>query len=148
MAGNVNKSQRAELPRTTSFAGKQPELAGDIPASFRKAPLQRREFDHARDPYFSRQLKDLERTEAQRRGEGERSGRGSQMVKLDKPFPELHPKFEQAPLRETFNRAWVREQRSARLADLDRQREQQQEAEQTEYAPQREREPRKRGWER
>ena len=112
--------------RTTSFAGKHPELAGDRPDSFAQAPPNRREFDHARDRYVSLQLKAMEKTEAQRRGESERSGRGSEMVKMDKPFPELRPANEQAPIRQAFNRAWLREQREARLAELKRQRQREQ----------------------
>lgn len=123
MAENAN---RKITPRTTSFAGKRPELAGDIPNGFREAPPNRREFDHARDRYISLQLKAMEQTEAQRRGESERSGRGSEMVKLNKPFPELRPKHEQAPIRQAFNRAWLHEQREARLAELERQREREQ----------------------
>lgn len=97
-----------------------------MPDSFREAPPNRREFDHARDRYISLQLKAMEQTEAQRRGESERSGRGSEMVKLSKPFPELRPKLEQAPIRSAFNCAWLREQREARLAELESQRQQKQ----------------------
>ena len=128
MAGN---DDRYVSPRTTSFAGKQPELANDMPATFRRAPSQRQAFDHARDPYVSMQLRDMEKTEAQRRGESERSGRDSEMVKLDKPFPELRPANENAPVRESFNRAWLREQREARMAEYEHQREQQREIEQS-----------------
>ncbi len=131
MAANDNKGinkyhYREISSRTTSFAGKHPDLAGDRPDSFAQAPSSRREFDHARDRYISLQLKAMEQTEAQRHGESERSGRGSDMVKLSKPFPELRPKLEQAPIREAFNRAWLREQREARLAELERQREHEQ----------------------
>ncbi|MEZ5813852.1 MAG: hypothetical protein R3E13_03905 [Alphaproteobacteria bacterium] len=131
MAGNGNKGinkyhYREISSRTTSFAGKHPELAGDMPDSFREAPPNRREFDHARDRYISLQLKAMEQTEAQRRGESERSGRSSEMVKLSKPFPELRPRLEQAPIRQAFNRAWLREQREARLAELESQRQQKQ----------------------
>ncbi|SFU39580.1 hypothetical protein [Nitrosospira multiformis] len=136
MAANGNNS----APSTASFAGKHPELANDNPESFRQAPPHHREFDLARDPYIARQIRAMEQTEAQRRGESERSGGGSQMVKRDKPFPQLRPEFEQAPIRETFNRAWLREQREARLADLSRQREQHRTLEQPEYAIQRDRE--------
>lgn len=126
------RSDNAKVaPRTTSFAGKHQELAEDTPASFHKVPSHRHEFDHVRDPYISKQLKALEQTEAQRRGDSERTGRGSEMVKLDKPFPELRPAHENAPIRETFNRAWLREQRAARMADFDRQREQQRATEQS-----------------
>ncbi len=127
MAENDNRRRdKGVSPRTTSFAGKHPDLAGDVPDSFGQVPPNRREFDHARDPYISKQLKAMEKTEAQRRGESERSGRGSEMVKMDKPFPELRPANEQAPIRQAFNRAWLREQREARLADLERQRQREQ----------------------
>jgi hypothetical protein len=119
MARNADSSSA----QTTSFAGKHPELVGDMPSSFQNAPPLHREFDLARDPYIAKQIRAMEQTEAQRRGDTERSGGGSQMVKRDKPFPELRPEFEQTPIRETFNRAWLREQREARLMELNRQRE-------------------------
>jgi len=122
MGTNANKRYGDELsPQTTSFSGKHPDFANDVPDSFRNAPLQRRKFDYARDPYIAKQLEAMELTEAQRRGDSERSG-GSEMVKRDKPHPELRPEHEQAPIRETFNRAWLREQREARLNELERQR--------------------------
>ncbi|MGH8764015.1 MAG: hypothetical protein ACREUR_12445 [Nitrosospira sp.] len=133
----ARNADRPAAPSATSFAGKHPELANDNPESFRQAPPLHREFDLARDPYIGKQIRAMEQTEAQRRGDSERSGGGSQMVKRDKPFPELRPEFEQAPIRETFNRAWLREQREARLADLNRQREQHRTLEQPEYAMQR-----------
>ena len=133
MARNADGSSA----QTTSFAGKHPELANDNPESFRQAPPLHREFDLTRDPYIAKQIRAMEQTEAQRRGDSERSGGGSQMVKRDKPFPELRPEFEQTPIRETFNRAWLREQREARLADLNRQREQTRTLEQPEHAVQR-----------
>ena len=123
---------RAVHSRTTSFAGKDPELAGDSPATFRQVPSHRQAFDHARDPYTSMQLKDMGKTETQRRGDSERAGHGSEMVKKSKPFPELRPANENAPIRESFNRAWLREQREARLAELERQREVQHAVEQAE----------------
>lgn len=111
-----------------------------MPASFQHAPPLHREFDLARDPYIAKQIRAMEQTEAQRRGESGHSGDGSQMVKRDKPFPELRPEFEQTPIRETFNRAWLREQRDARLAELNQQRVQHRTLEQPEYAPQKDRE--------
>lgn len=128
MGTNANKRYGNELsPNTTSFSGKHPDFANDVPDSFRNAPLQRREFDYARDPFIAKQLEAMKLTEAQRRGESERSG-GSEMVKRDKPHPELRPEHEQAPIRETFNRAWLREQREARLNELERQRAQRRES--------------------
>ncbi|GJL75966.1 hypothetical protein [Nitrosomonas sp.] len=119
MAANDNNGGNASLnrevsPRTTSFAGRHPELVGDMPVSFRSAPSSRQAFDHAR----------------------EHIGRGSEMVKQDKPFPELRPKYEQAPIREAFNRAWLREQRESRLVNLDRQREERLAMERSEHAMQ------------
>ena len=69
-------------------------------------------FDHARSPEISQQLNDLQKSEKQRREEGER---GSNMVKQDKPYPELRPKLNLEPKRSSFNQAWLREQRAARL---------------------------------
>lgn len=120
MARNDNKgvhtSRNPEvLSGMTSYAGKHPELAGDMPASFREALSPSSAFDHAR----------------------EHTGRGSEMVQRDKPFPELRPKHEQAPIREAFNREWLREQRESRLADLDRQREERLVIERSEHAMQR-----------
>ena len=144
----INKSHnRAVSPRTTSFAGKHPELAGDIPDSFRKVPPNRREFDYARDRYIGMQLVDMEKTEAQRRGESERNGRSSEMVKRSKPFPELRPANEQAPIRQAFNRAWLREQREARLAELERQRQREQQNAVQEQAIEQSRKAMEREWE-
>lgn len=92
------------------------DLRRGLPDSLRQARPIKRPFDHARDPLISAQLKDQEKTEAQRREEA--AGRGSNMVKLHKPFPELRPRHEQGPLRNTFNQAWLREQREALLARL------------------------------
>lgn len=119
MAVNDNSGDNANLnreapPRTASYAGKHPELAGDIPAGFRTAPSPRRAFNDVR----------------------EHTGRGSEMVRRDKPFPELRPEHEQAPIREAFNREWLREQRESRLADLERQREERRMIEQAERAKQ------------
>lgn len=122
MGTNANKRYGDESsPNTTSFSGKHPDFANDVPNNFRNAPAHRREFDYARDPYIAKQLEAMKLTEAQRRGESERGG-GSEMLKRDKPHPELRPDHEQAPIRETFNRAWLREQREARLNELERQR--------------------------
>jgi hypothetical protein len=111
--GNRNPN-REVYPRTASYAGKHPELAGDMPAGFRAALSPRRAFNDVR----------------------EHTGRGSEMIRRDKPFPELRPEDEQAPIREAFNRAWLREQREARLADLERQREERRMTEQAERAKQ------------
>ena len=93
------------------------ELRQGLPDSFRQTQPIKRPFDHVRDPLISAQIKAMEKTEAQRREES--SGRGSTMVRLHKPFPELRPKHQLEPMRSAFNQAWLREQREAALAQLD-----------------------------
>ena len=100
-----------------SYAGREPGLSQGIPASLRGWRALRAGFDHARDPFISAKLKAMEKTESQRR---EEAGSGSGMVKMQRPFPDLRPKQEQGPLRASFNQAWLREQRAARLAQLAR----------------------------
>ncbi len=96
------------------------ELRRGLPDRLRQTPPVKRPFDHARDPLIRAQ--DHGKTETQRREEV--SGRGSMMVKLHKPFPELRPKHELRPLRAAFNQAWLREQREAVFAQLETQRQQ------------------------
>ena len=116
----------------TSYAGREPELSRGTPDSLRRLRALSTPFDHARDPLISAQLKDMEKTEAQRRGEG---GRGSAMVKLHRPFPELRPKHDMTQIRPGFNQAWLREQRAARLAQYQAERvnSEQSPAQQAEY---------------
>lgn len=117
MAANDNPEVDGAAGRTASgFAARHPDLAAATPQAFRDAPASRVAFDHARDPLISRQLDDLKKTEAQRREEG---GRGSNMVRRDRPSPEHHPgpEFTEAPIRQSFNNAWLKEQRAARLAE-------------------------------
>lgn len=94
----------------------------ELPESLRRVKAVTPQFDHARDPLISAQLKEMEKTESQRR---EAQGRGSLMVKSDRPFPELRPKHERALIRAAFNQAWLKEQRNACMALLDRQHKQQ-----------------------
>ena len=102
-----------------SKSWRDPDLRQDAPESLRRAEGLRQPFDHARDPLISEQLKDMEKTEAQRR---KAQGRGSSMVRSDRPFPELRPRYERAPIREAFDRAWLKEQRAAAFARMDAQR--------------------------
>ena len=112
-------SKDANSTSRLSFAGRDPELSRTTPASLRNQAPVKHPFDHARDPLISAQLKAMEQTEAQRR---EESGRGSTMVKLDKPFPDLRPKNDNSQIRPAFNQAWIREQRAARIAQLQEER--------------------------
>ncbi len=107
MTGNGKPKSR------TSYAGHEPDLRRSAPVSLRQLRALRTPFDHARCPYISKQITDSRKPEAQRRGE---QGRGSTMVKLHRPFPVLRPKHVQGPLRESFNQAWLKEERAARLA--------------------------------
>lgn len=100
-----------------SYAASVPDLRARLPPAFRQTGTTRREFDQVRDPLIAAQLKDLHKSEAQRRGEASTgTGRGSLMVKLHKPFPDLKPKNHHSVLRAQFNQDWVREQRAALLA--------------------------------
>ncbi|MEW8562585.1 MAG: hypothetical protein AB2541_10780 [Candidatus Thiodiazotropha sp.] len=110
---------RGKQPSRMSYAGRDPVLSRDTPDSLRYTRPVHTPFDHARCPYISRQLKDQGKSEAKRR---EESGRGSLMVKLHRPFPELRPKHEQGQVRSAFNQAWFREQRAAQLKFLKAQR--------------------------
>lgn len=86
-----------------------------LPDSLQRAESPRAEFDHARDPYISAQLGDLNKTEAERRARGQ----GSEMVKRDKPFPELTPDNDNAPRRAAFSERWRAEQDRANGAARD-----------------------------
>ncbi|GAB4182355.1 MAG: hypothetical protein Tsb002_03520 [Wenzhouxiangellaceae bacterium] len=101
-----------------SYAASVPELRARLPPAFRQTGTTCREFDRVRDPLIAAQLKDLNKSEAQRRGE---QGRGSLMVKLHQPFPELKPKDHHSVLRAQFNQDWVQEQRAAVIAQYRRQ---------------------------
>jgi len=100
-----------------SHSSREPSLRGDMPENLRKAGPVRRPFDHARDPWLSKQLKAERQTEAQRR----ESGDGAKMVKLHKPFPELKPKHDLTQIRKTFNKNWMQEAHAARMTQFDEQ---------------------------
>ena len=79
-------------------------------------PNPRRQFDLNRDPMVRAQLRDLALSEAERR-EGN-AGRGSAMVKRDRPSAEPHPPREtrHSADRASFSDRWLVEQRDAVLA--------------------------------
>lgn len=79
-------------------------------------PPIRREFEQNCDPSLAQQRRDLIKTEAKRREE--QSGRGSQMVKRDRPKKNLNPPKEMAaPMdAEKFGGRWLSEQRAAAMA--------------------------------
>ncbi len=130
MSRNANRSGHA------SHSWSHAELRAQAPQSLRLTQSIGEPFDYARDPLIRKQLEDERRTESQRR---ESQGRESQMVKLHRPFPELRPKQEQGPLRAAFNASWLKEQRSARMAEfraqaLERQQQQSNDNPTMEYA--------------
>ncbi len=100
-----------------SHSSRDPRLRGGMPDGLRKAEPVRRPFDHARDPWLSKQLDAERQSETQRR----ESGDGSSMVKLQKPFPELKPKHDLTQVRKTFNQQWMREAHAARMEQFEAQ---------------------------
>lgn len=95
-----------------------PDLAGAwIPRG--AIPPILREFDMNRDPYIRAQLLDMEKSERQRRED--QTGRGSGMVKNDKPTPRLVPTkpLRQAVDRRDFKDRWCTEERNAVMARAD-----------------------------
>ena len=79
-------------------------------------PNLRRQFELNRDPMVRDQLRDLALSEAERR-EGN-AGRGSAMVKRDRPSAEPHPppEMRRSAERTSFSDRWLVEQRDAVLA--------------------------------
>ena len=110
MSANYRSSDPSDRQHAVTSAAK---LIENLPDSLERAGSITTPFDRARDPYIRAQLDDLAKTESQRRAE---TGRVSQMVKRHRPFPELRPRHETAPLRQAFNSAWLQEQRAAILA--------------------------------
>ena len=100
-------------PSRGSFAGSDPALRRDLPQSLREQRPSRTPFEYARDPLKEAQHRAAQKTEAQRR---EESGGGSRMVKLHRPLPVLRPRFAPGPIRGVFDEAWLKEQRTARCA--------------------------------
>lgn len=80
-----------------------------------RLPAVRNDFDRNRDPSIKAQLKDLEKTEVQRRDE--QTGRGSHMIKKDQPRNTLKPPRHIAdPIdASNFQGRWLKEQRNAAM---------------------------------
>ena len=81
-----------------------------------KLPAVRREFDRNRDPFIAAQSHDLTKSEAERR-EGQ-TGRGSKMVKQDRPKANLNPpeQTRKAVDNNQFKSRWLAESRDAAMA--------------------------------
>lgn len=109
----MTKSRDTAAPHNDTLMD-GPWLSNQTAASL---PDIQREFDLNRDPLIRQQHRDLEKTEAQRRGEG--AGRASGMVERDKPNPAQRPPLEisQPVDRAAFSSRWLVEQRDAVLAN-------------------------------
>lgn len=117
MSAIARMTSHASKRTGISYAARKQGLREQMPESLRRAGSTRRPFDDARDPWLRKQREAERKTETQRRETGD----GSEMIKLHKPFPELRPKHERAPIRESFNRAWLREENAARMKQYDTQ---------------------------
>lgn len=80
-----------------------------------RLPPVRREFDQSRDPFIAKQMRDLKRTETERREE--QTGRGSAMVKQDQPIASLKPPREigREADAQRFRARWLAEQRAVAM---------------------------------
>ncbi len=111
--------------RSTSYSKSHSEqwLANDAVIGL---PRVQREFDNNRDPLLKAQLRDIQKTESQRRREQSKQtdkaqskqGRGSKMVQEDQPYPAPHPTGPIANVvdQQTFNARWLAEQKTAVMA--------------------------------
>ncbi len=84
-------------------------------AAVARLPPVRREFDQSRDTFIAKQLRDMEKTEAERREE--QTGRGSSMVEQDRPIASLKPPREigREADAQRFRARWLAEQRDAAM---------------------------------
>jgi hypothetical protein len=84
-------------------------------AAAARLPSVQRDFDQSRDPFIAEQVRDLKRTETERREE--QAGRGSAMVKQDQPIASLKPPREigREADAQRFRARWLAEQRAAAM---------------------------------
>lgn len=86
-------------------------------------PQVRREFDRNRDPLIAAQLRDLDKSEAERRGE--QDGGGTLKKRQDQPQPELKPQYARVTgangphvSGHDSNQSWLKAQREAVMAKV------------------------------
>lgn len=98
------------MTHAKSFAASHADLPGDANAFEASAPNVSADFDRNRDPSIAAQLRDADKTEAERRG--------SQMVKEDRPRPAPRPSPSLAlgPDSSAFQARWEGEKESAARA--------------------------------
>lgn len=94
-----------------SFSMSEPSLRESAPPCLRRAGPLREKFIAAND-HDEKQQKNILNDNGRTRDE-ERNG--SQMVKSEKPFPELKPTNSHDLKKYFFDQAWLREQRQAQL---------------------------------
>lgn len=87
-----------------SYSMREPSLREQAPSCLQRAGPLRGKFIAAND-----------RTRDEKR-------QGSQMVKRDKPFPELRPNYAHYLKRTSFNQEWIREQRAENIQQFETQR--------------------------
>jgi hypothetical protein len=88
-----------------SFAMSEPSLRDKAPPSLKRAGSIRGNFATANEVSRSR----------------EDAPKGSNMVKRQKPFPELKPNYADYLKRNSFNQEWLQQQRVAKLEEYQRQ---------------------------
>lgn len=104
--------------QSISFSMSEPSLREQAPSCLRRAGPLREKFIAANDLEEKHQeniLSDGDRN----RDEGRQ---GSQMVKRQKPFPELKPSYAHYLKRTSFNQEWIREQRAEKIQKFETQR--------------------------
>ncbi len=94
--------------KTTSHA-KDVQLDSYSASLLDRYGVAKNDFDHARDPLISQQIKDMNREKT------DTQGSGSKMVKEDKPKAEPKPPKEMAKEQDnkSFNEKWQKEQNEA-----------------------------------
>lgn len=116
-----------QTPTRTSYAHGQYDLPGDPFAAKLCEARVARQFEAEANPDRATQRRDMDLSEAQRRGEDakrNKPGRASTMIRNDKPHPAPRPSWADGPDRAAFNAKWSKERRDAKAnePELDRAR--------------------------
>lgn len=101
-----------------SFSMSEPSLREQAPPSLRRAGPLREKFIAAND----REEKPPEHIVNDGGRDRDEERQGLEMVKRQKPFPELKPSYAHHLQRASFNQEWIREQRAARIHQYEAQR--------------------------
>lgn len=101
-----------------SFAMSEPSLREQAPSCLQRAGPLRKKFIAANDR--EEKPSEIILNDGDRSRDEERSG--SQMVKRQKPYPELKPSYAHYLKRTSFNQEWIREQRAEKIRQYETQR--------------------------